>query len=206
MAIPFVVRYTAQLHRRPNLITPFRNISLQPQCPFSTSLPLRKTISLPVEIPPYPYGSKLTFKQADTGLYGGSTIQFGNKISKGRNKGKTRRVWRPNVRKEKLHSDALGEDIEIKVTHRVLRTIAKVGGLDQYLLGDKPARIKELGIFGWRLRWRVMASLAMKDKFQLKRQELGLEEPQSFEQFLQLHTAQEQTQIAIEHQSKRIEQ
>ncbi len=39
---------------------------------------------------------------------------------------------------------------------RVLRTMDKVGGLDEYLMGEKPARIKELGVEGWRLRWMVM--------------------------------------------------
>jgi large subunit ribosomal protein L28 len=38
----------------------------------------------------------------------------------------------------------------------VLRTIDKCGGLDEYLLGEKPARIKELGMLGWSLRWKVM--------------------------------------------------
>jgi large subunit ribosomal protein L28 len=62
-----------------------------------------------------------------------------------------------------------------------MRTIRKCGGLDQYLLGDKPARIKELGLFGWRLRWRVMNSHLMRQKFQKERENLGL--PPSMEWF-----------------------
>lgn len=46
--------------------------------------------------------------------------------------------------------------MRVKVTTRVLRTIDKCGGLDEYLLGEKAARIKELGMLGWLLRWRVM--------------------------------------------------
>ena len=42
------------------------------------------------------------------------------------------------------------------MTTRVMRTIDKCGGLDEYLLGEKPARIKELGMLGWSLRWKVM--------------------------------------------------
>ena len=43
--------------------------------------------------------------------------------------------------------------MQVKVQARVLRTIDKVGGLDEYLLGNKPARIKELGVEGCRYRW-----------------------------------------------------
>ncbi|PGG98619.1 hypothetical protein GX51_06704 [Blastomyces parvus] len=135
---------------------------------------LSATTNLPKSVPEYPYGPARFFKQSNTGLYGGSTIQFGNKISKGRNKGKTRRTWKPNIRHEELYSEALGKTLKLKVQHRVLRTIKKVGGLDQYLLGDKPARIKELGVFGWNLRWKVMRSKAMKDKFEQERRELEL--------------------------------
>ena len=124
--------------------------------------------------PPYPYGSRHTFKEADQGLYGGALVQSGNKISQGKNKGKTRRKWYPNVRLETIRSEALNRTMTIPVTASCMRTIRKCGGLDQYLLGDKPARIKELGIFGWRLRWKVMSSRKMRTKFQRERKNLGL--------------------------------
>lgn len=111
-------------------------------------------------------------------------IQFGNKISKGRNKGKTRRCWKPNVRRKKLWSEALGEYLFIKVTHRALRTIEKCGGLDNYLLSDKPSRIKELGIFGWELRWKVMQTQTIQDRFREERKKLKLPEPVSLEEFM----------------------
>lgn len=57
---------------------------------------------------------------------------------------------------------------------RVLRTIDKVGGLDNYLLGDKPARVKELGPWGWKLRWRIMRSDVVKNLFHKQRIALGL--------------------------------
>lgn len=41
---------------------------------------------------------------------------------------------------------------------RAMRTIDKEGGLDNYLLGEKPARIKELGMEGWLLRWRLISA------------------------------------------------
>ncbi|EAS36122.3 mitochondrial 54S ribosomal protein YmL24/YmL14 [Coccidioides immitis RS] len=181
-----------------SLSSAFHNLSLASRRNFSTTLPSQRTRTLPDYIPPYPYGPRYTFKQADSGLYGGATIQFGNKISKGRNEGKTRRIWKPNIRKEKLYSEALEKWLDLKVQHRVLRTIKKEGGLDQYLLSDKPSRIKELGVFGWGLRWKVMTSKAMRKRFEEERKELGLEKPATFKEYLARHTMEQQVQAAAE--------
>lgn len=62
----------------------------------------------------------------------------------------------------------------MRITTRVLRTVDKVGGLDEYLLGEKAGRIKELGMGGWRLRWRIMQSERVKERFRKQRAELGL--------------------------------
>ena len=62
------------------------------------------------------------------------------------------------------------------MTTKALRTIDKVGGLDEYLLGEKPARIKELGMGGWLLRWRIMQTDAIKERFAKQRKALGLPE------------------------------
>ena len=62
----------------------------------------------------------------------------------------------PNVRLETLKSEALGTEVTIRVTAACMRTIEKCGGLDAYLMGTKPARIKELGMLGWKMRWKVM--------------------------------------------------
>jgi len=67
--------------------------------------------------------------------------------------------------------------VRTRVTTRVLRTIDKVGGLDAYLLGIKPARIAELGPWGWRLRWRVMQTPFIKKKLKAERIQLGLVAP-----------------------------
>ncbi|KAJ5662757.1 54S ribosomal protein L24 [Penicillium macrosclerotiorum] len=169
-----------------SLSTAFRSLSLStPKRCFSTTLTAQSDKKLPEDVPAYPYGPRQWYKQADTGLYGGSVIRFGNKISRGRNEGKTRRSWKPNVRRKKLWSEALQEHLFIKITRRALRTIYKEGGVDKYLMGNSPARIKELGVFGWELRHKVMQSPAIQEEFRQQREKYGLPEPVSFEEFLE---------------------
>lgn len=64
--------------------------------------------------------------------------------------------------------------MQIRVQSRVLRTMDKVGGLDEYLLGDKAARIKELGVEGWALRWKIMQTQRVKERFEREREKLGV--------------------------------
>jgi len=64
--------------------------------------------------------------------------------------------------------------VRTRVTTRVLRTIDKCGGLDEYLLGEKANRVKELGMGGWKLRWRVMQSPKVKERFRLESLRMGL--------------------------------
>ncbi|CCF56156.1 hypothetical protein KAFR_0A07220 [Kazachstania africana CBS 2517] len=109
------------------------------------------------EFPDYKYGEPSVFKQSKKGLYGGSFIQFGHSISESKNKVKRR--WLPNIVRKELWSEALNRRIRIKLTAKVLRTISKEGGIDNYLIKDKSARIKELGPTGWKLRYRVMQKL-----------------------------------------------
>lgn len=59
---------------------------------------------------------------------------------------------------------------------RVLRTIDKVGGLDEYLLGGKRARVKELGMGGWALRWRIWQTEMVTQRFRRERETLGVPE------------------------------
>ncbi len=124
--------------------------------------------------PPYPYGPSIHYRRRDSGLYGATTIQHGNLVSE-KNEHKSRRVWRPNVHNKKLWSNYLGRFVQVKVVTRVLRTIDKVGGLDEYLVGsDAPARIKELGVTGWALRWRVMQTQGYNERIAKERGALGL--------------------------------
>jgi len=57
-----------------------------------------------------------------------------------------------------------------------MRTIDKVGGLDEYILGEKSARLRELGMEGWRLRCMIMATKAVQERFNTQRRALGLPE------------------------------
>lgn len=124
-------------------------------------------------VPEYPYGESRFYKQSNLGLYGQQKIRYGNMVSE-RNEIKTRRYWRPNVQQKRLWSESLGTFIRIRVTTRVLRTIDKCGGLDEYLLGEKAARIKDLGVGGWKLRWRIMQTEKVKERFRLQREAAGL--------------------------------
>ncbi|KAK0705479.1 hypothetical protein B0H67DRAFT_449311, partial [Lasiosphaeris hirsuta] len=153
-------------------ITP-RAAYKQPRVPNST-IPIPSVTGPALEIPPYPLGPRPVYHQSNTGLYGTARIRFGNQVSE-RNEIKTRRAWRPNVHHKRLWSDALGVFVRTRLTTRVLRTIDKCGGLDEYLLGIKPARIAELGPWGWRLRWRIMQSPTLREKLNLERVKLGLE-------------------------------
>ena len=124
-------------------------------------------------MPTYPYGPSTFYKQSNFGLYGTQKIRYGNTVSE-KNEIKNRRHWRPNVHFKRLWSDALNMFVRVRITTRVLRTVDKVGGLDEYLLGEKAGRIKELGMGGWKLRWRIMQTEKVKERFRLQREQLGL--------------------------------
>lgn len=85
---------------------------------------------------------------------------------------KTRRSWKPNVLNRRLWSNSLKTFVQVRVTTRTLRTIDKLGGLDNYLLGEKSARIKELGESGWWLRWAIMQTPAIKKRFAKERADI----------------------------------
>lgn len=53
-------------------------------------------------------------------------------------------------------------------------TVDKVGGLDNYLLGNKMGRVKELGPMGWKLRNDIMATNSYKKRQSAERYALGI--------------------------------
>jgi large subunit ribosomal protein L28 len=158
---------------------PNRSFSTTPSHPYRQRQPPNTTLPIPSvtapipTLPPYPPGPHQVYHQSNTGLYGTSKIRFGNKVSS-KNEIKTRRAWRPNVHHKRLWSESLATFVRTRITTRVLRTVDKVGGLDAYLLGIKAARIKELGPWGWRLRWRIMQSPALRKKLNEEREKFGL--------------------------------
>jgi len=87
------------------------------------------------------------FKRSQLGLFHGKMRQSGNNVPF--SKHKTKRTWLPNVQSKRLHSEALGERVRVKLTTKALKTIKKYGGLDNYLLGTKS---ELLGMEGMRLR------------------------------------------------------
>lgn len=104
--------------------------------------------------PDYKYGESSFFKRSNKGLFGGSFIKSGHRISEMRQK--SNRFWKPNAHKKSLWSETLQKPLKFQVTAKVLKTIDREGGLDNYLTKDKSARIKELGPFGWKLRYQIL--------------------------------------------------
>ncbi|KAL7820553.1 hypothetical protein V8C44DRAFT_316994 [Trichoderma aethiopicum] len=166
---------------RPSSSSPTTNQTQStPRRAFSTTTPRpTKTVKphrLPSDlIPPYPYGDRRIYKQSNAGLYGSARIRFGNNVAPKHNN-KSRRFWRPNVHVKAFPMPSLGgARVKTRLTLRVLKTIRREGGIENYLLKSKPARVKELGPGGWNLRWLLMQSRAVQQKFNDERVALGLE-------------------------------
>lgn len=133
-------------------------------------------------IPEYPYGPNLLYKQSNKGLYGGQRIQFGNNVSR-KTETTTRRFWKPNVLSKGLYSVALKKKIDLRVTSQTLKTIDNDGGLDNYLLKPTESRIKELGPLGWALRWTLMQKPEIIEKMRTEAAALGLTEDEINQQW-----------------------
>ncbi|KAM0282851.1 hypothetical protein ACHAQH_002855 [Verticillium albo-atrum] len=164
------------------LTSTLTSLSLNTSRPFSTTPPaLTKTIALhripAFPIPDYPLGPRLIYKQSNGGLYATARIRRGNNISSD-HKVKTPRAWRPNIHRKRLWSPALGVWVRARLSLRVLRTIRKEGGLDAYVLKSKAARIRDLGPGGWKLRWLVMQTSAVRTQFAEERARLGVVRPE----------------------------
>ncbi|RYP05123.1 hypothetical protein DL765_009935 [Monosporascus sp. GIB2] len=143
----------------------------------STPQPRRQTpshLTVPADqIPAYPHGPFRTYKQRNEGLFGRAKIRFGNTVSE-RYDRKSRTSWLPNRHTKRLWSPALGAFVRTRLTAQVLRTVDRLGGIDEYLLGSKSKRIRELGPAGWALRWKIMQTPAVRARFAREREALGL--------------------------------
>ncbi|KAI0880162.1 ribosomal L28 family-domain-containing protein [Annulohypoxylon maeteangense] len=144
----------------------------------STTSPLSRQrpsyLSVPPDlIPDYPYGPFRTYKQANQGLFGGQKTRYGNVVAE-KYGNKSRTSWLPNRHMKRLWSPSLNAFIRTRMTTRVLRTIDRLGGIDEYLLGSKAQRIKELGPAGWALRWKIIQTPAIQERFARERAAMGL--------------------------------
>jgi large subunit ribosomal protein L28 len=71
----------------------------------------------------------------------GKGVQTGNNVSHAHNK--TRRRFLPNLQKVSLMSEALGENVRLRITTSAVRTIEKHGGLDAFLLGTPDRKLSD---------------------------------------------------------------
>ena len=123
-----------------------------------------KGLRIPKEIPEFPkykYEARF-FKRQNRGLYGGLQRKRSKTCSEYFNK--NLRAHKPNIRRAKLWSEILNKKINTKVSTRVLRTLTKEGGVDQYLLKSTPGRIKTMGLTGWKLRYELLQALEQKER------------------------------------------
>lgn len=104
--------------------------------------------------------------RSQRGLYAGRQVGFGNQISFSHRH--TRRTWKPNVQKKTLYSELLDESFRINVTTTALRTIDKKGGLDNYVLYTRDAKLNS--VFAMKLKKRLKEAYELKngEKFRMK--------------------------------------
>lgn len=89
----------------------------------------------------------------------GVGVQSGNNVSHANNK--TRRRFLPNVQDVSLQSDALGNNVSLKVTAATLRTVEHNGGLDSYLLTTSN---NKLTVAAQTLKRRIKRALKAKEE------------------------------------------
>ncbi|MGJ3258750.1 MAG: 50S ribosomal protein L28 [Rhodospirillales bacterium] len=85
----------------------------------------------------------------------GRTVQTGNNVSHAMNK--TRRRFLPNLQVTSLWSEALSENVRLRVTTYGIRTVEHNGGLDAYLL---KTRDEKLSTNAQRVKRRIKQALA----------------------------------------------
>jgi large subunit ribosomal protein L28 len=85
----------------------------------------------------------------------GKAVQTGNTVSHANNK--SRRRFLPNLNQVTLISDALGQDVHLRITSHALRSVEHRGGLDAFLL---KARAGELSTKARRLKRTIERRLA----------------------------------------------
>jgi large subunit ribosomal protein L28 len=179
-----------------NTIT--NSLSLRARTFCTTPCQARQTpthLKVPFEkVPDYPYGEFRWYKQRNVGLYGNSKIRFGNTIAPKYNR-KSVTHWKPNRQMKRLWSPALGMFIRTRLTTGVLKTVDKLGGIDNYLLGTKARRVKDLGPAGWRLRWKLIQSPAIQEQWAAEREAMGLPPKMAAEEEAGAPSAEEMSEV-----------
>jgi large subunit ribosomal protein L28 len=69
----------------------------------------------------------------------GKGVLTGHNVSHANNK--TKRRFLPNLRRQRLYSEILGESIRLRITARALRTVEHRGGLDGFLLSSRDSEL-----------------------------------------------------------------
>jgi len=85
----------------------------------------------------------------------GKGVMTGNNVSHAMNH--TRRRFLPNLQYTRLMSDALNEQVRLRLTTRAIRTIEKAGGLDAFLMKTPNRKLPEEAL---RLKRRVAKRMA----------------------------------------------
>jgi large subunit ribosomal protein L28 len=85
----------------------------------------------------------------------GKGLLVGNNVSHANNK--TKRVYRPNLQTVSLASDALGQNVRLKISMNALRSVDRIGGLDAFLL---KARDEALSVKALRLKRQIVKKAA----------------------------------------------
>ncbi|MBC6441144.1 MAG: 50S ribosomal protein L28 [Rhodospirillales bacterium] len=87
----------------------------------------------------------------------GKSVMVGNNRSHAENKSK--RTFRPNLVNVSIFSEALGQQVRLRVSANALRTVEKRGGIDSFLLGERDAKLPDSAL---RLKRRVEKAMVKK--------------------------------------------
>ncbi|TIB74807.1 hypothetical protein E3Q22_00025 [Wallemia mellicola] len=90
-------------------------------------------------------------RRLESGLLDGRKRQSGYNVSFSERH--TRRSWYPNIQNKRLFSDSLQDFVKMKVSTKALRSIDRMGGLDNYLMKSSDDK---LGLYGRALRRSVI--------------------------------------------------
>ena len=72
----------------------------------------------------------------------GKKVQFGHNVSKANNK-KTKRKFIPNIQSVNFRSEILNKNVRLSVAASSIRTVAKYGSIDEYLLKVKNNKLSQ---------------------------------------------------------------